>query len=100
VEIYGVKTERNECDGGKLFKIINCSNNFITAGGNNRRVVSKGNALYHVEDCENIGITSLDNTWTGETEFSLLREVRSGKTVVDLPVSKNVGLFRREDPQK
>jgi hypothetical protein len=100
IEIYGIKTEGGHtCKiTGKLFVITGSKNIYFTVMGNNGRRTTPGNSFFHVNQCDNITITTASNTPRNWGDFLVISEERDGAKIITIPVSKNVGLFRRGDP--
>lgn len=102
ISIYGVKTEHNEgCEfntfgpeTGSLFNIANCDNIFITAIGNNGKRPTDGLSLFKIEDCSNISITTLSVLPRNRGNYFNIEAKEQGKTIIKLPITQNVGLFR------
>jgi hypothetical protein len=96
IEIYGVKTEGGL--SGSLFLIRDSSDIFITASGNNGKTVSPGNALFHIEQCENVALTIIDYMARSKGDYLVIAEERNGADKIIVPMPMNVGVFRRGDP--
>lgn len=100
--IYGVKTEQNEgCEfntfgpeTGSLFSISNSDNIFISAIGNNGKRPTDGLSLFKIEDCTNTTITTLSVLPRNRGDYYNISVSNKGKTLLKLPISKNLGLFK------